>query len=207
MQQNNNSNIKKNRKNTGHEDLHGVNKYSAILPGKTQNSSDNASGERNVRSSGIYRKNRQNYGSKSGFKNYQYRQDAASEKEPVVQEVNVRRSGSYRNSYQNGYQNNYHKKNYQRSPRQPVDEPKLPVKISFIGGLNEIGKNITMFEYGDDAIVVDCGMAFPDDTMLGVDLVIPDFTYLENNKEKIRGIFLTHGHEDHIGSLPYLLRK
>lgn len=207
MQQNNNSNIKKNRKNTGHEDLHGVNKYSAISLGKAQNSADNASGERNVRSGGIYRKSRPNYGSKNGFKNYQRRQDTVSENDSLVQEVNVRRSGSYRNNYQNGYQNNYHKKNYQRYLRQSVDEPKLPVKISFIGGLNEIGKNITMFEYGDDAIVVDCGMAFPDDTMLGVDLVIPDFTYLENNKDKIRGIFLTHGHEDHIGSLPYLLRK
>lgn len=81
------------------------------------------------------------------------------------------------------------------------------VKITFLGGLNEIGKNITLFECDDDMFLLDCGMAFPDGDMLGVDLVIPDFTYLERNREKIRGIVLTHGHEDHIGALPYLLRK
>jgi len=82
----------------------------------------------------------------------------------------------------------------------------IPVKISFIGGLNEIGKNITMYECGDDAILVDCGMAFPDDTMPGIDLVIPDFTWVEQNRDKVRGVLLTHGHEDHIGALPYLLK-
>ncbi len=82
-----------------------------------------------------------------------------------------------------------------------------PVRISFIGGLNEIGKNITMYECGSDAILVDCGMAFPDDTMLGIDLVIPDFTWVEQNRDKVRGVVLTHGHEDHIGALPYLLKS
>ncbi|MBQ8163141.1 MAG: ribonuclease J [Clostridia bacterium] len=82
--------------------------------------------------------------------------------------------------------------------------PKL--KIFSLGGLNEIGKNITVFECENDIIIVDCGIGFPDDDMLGVDLVIPDFSYLESNVEKIRGVFITHGHEDHIGSLPYLLR-
>ncbi|MCL2486308.1 MAG: ribonuclease J [Oscillospiraceae bacterium] len=82
-----------------------------------------------------------------------------------------------------------------------------PVKISFIGGLNEIGKNVTMYEYGDDAILVDCGMAFPDDTMLGIDIVLPDFTYVEKNKDKLRGVLITHGHEDHIGAIPYLLKR
>ena len=81
------------------------------------------------------------------------------------------------------------------------------LKIISLGGLNEIGKNMTVYEYGGEMIVVDVGMGFPDDDMYGIDVVIPDFTYLIKNKEKIRGIFLTHGHEDHIGSIPYLLRS
>ena len=80
-------------------------------------------------------------------------------------------------------------------------------KIIPLGGLNEIGKNMTVYEYGGDIIVVDCGMGFPDDDMYGIDVVIPDVSYLIKNQSKIRGIFITHGHEDHIGALPYVLRS
>ena len=81
------------------------------------------------------------------------------------------------------------------------------LKIIPLGGIEEIGKNITVFEYGNDIVLVDCGVAFPEDDMLGIDLVIPDFTYLVKNKEKIRGLVITHGHEDHIGSIAYLLKE
>ena len=87
------------------------------------------------------------------------------------------------------------------------DSRKTPVRIMSLGGVNEIGKNIYVYECCNDIFIIDCGLAFPDDDMLGVDLVIPDFTYLEKNKEKIRGVVLTHGHEDHIGALPYFLKK
>lgn len=84
---------------------------------------------------------------------------------------------------------------------------KPSIKVAFLGGLNEIGKNITLFECEGDMFVLDCGMTFPDGEMPGVDLVIPDFSYIEKNVDKIKGLVITHGHEDHIGAIPYLLKK
>lgn len=97
-----------------------------------------------------------------------------------------------------------HQQNVQNKKREPQ---RTPVRIIPLGGLNEIGKNMTVFECCNDMFIVDCGLAFPDAEMPGVDIVIPDFSYVERNKEKLRGIVITHGHEDHIGALAYLLKK
>ncbi len=95
-----------------------------------------------------------------------------------------------------------------KRPQKKAEKKEVtPVRIIPLGGLGEIGKNMTVVETDQDMIVIDCGMGFPDDGMPGVDLVIPDTEYLEKNIHKIRGIFLTHGHEDHIGAIPYVLRK
>lgn len=91
--------------------------------------------------------------------------------------------------------------------KQPREVRYAPVKFTALGGLNEIGKNLYVYECCNDMFIVDCGLAFPDEDMPGVDLVVPDFTYLEKNKDRFRGIVITHGHEDHIGALPYLLNK
>ena len=102
-----------------------------------------------------------------------------------------------------------------QSPRLPrrrqnaalYEDPAIPMHICPLGGLGEVGKNITLYECQGDMILVDCGLVFPDEEMFGVDLVIPDFTYVLENKDRIKGLFITHGHEDHIGALPYLLKK
>ncbi len=99
------------------------------------------------------------------------------------------------------------KKTAAKNPAPKKRKVKSKLKIIPLGGLDEIGKNMTIFEYENDIILIDCGMAFPDSDMPGVDLVIPDISYLRKNISKVRGIFLTHGHEDHIGSLPYVLKE
>lgn len=94
-----------------------------------------------------------------------------------------------------------------RQSAQNAGEPAIPVKIYPLGGLGEVGKNITLYECQGDMLLVDCGLVFPDSDMYGIDLVIPDFTFVLQNKDRIKGVVITHGHEDHIGSLPYLLRE
>ena len=98
---------------------------------------------------------------------------------------------------------------YNRRPRrtQQPKEAAVPIHIYPLGGLGEVGKNMTVYECNGDMIIVDCGLVFPDSEMYGVDMVIPDFTFVVQNKEKIKGLLITHGHEDHIGSIPYLLQK
>ena len=96
-----------------------------------------------------------------------------------------------------------------KAEKNEKSEKKKPntVQIIPLGGVDGIGMNMTAFEYGEDILLVDCGMAFPEENMPGVDVVIPDFTYLVKNAHKVRGLVLTHGHEDHIGAVPYLLKK
>ncbi|MCI9063104.1 MAG: ribonuclease J [Clostridia bacterium] len=99
------------------------------------------------------------------------------------------------------------KRGYKTKQKEDFSFKKSKLKIIPLGGLHEIGKNITVFEYENEMIAVDCGLSFPEDDMLGVDLVIPDITYIVNNKEKFKGLFITHGHEDHIGAIPYFLKQ
>ena len=105
----------------------------------------------------------------------------------------------------NNQNNNQQRNNKSQKKNEP--QRRTPVKIIPLGGLNEIGKNFTCIECSNDMFIIDCGLAFPDTEMLGVDIVIPDFTYVEQNQSKLRGVVITHGHEDHIGGLPYFLKK
>lgn len=115
------------------------------------------------------------------------------------------RAARARKSYYSNPNNSY----AARRPNRvlPIQNPATPIHIYPLGGLGEVGKNMTVYECEGDMLIVDCGLVFPDSEMYGIDLVIPDFTFVEQNRDKIRGLLITHGHEDHIGSIPYLLQK
>ncbi len=119
----------------------------------------------------------------------------------------VRNNNPNHGSYKKSYKQNQGQHRPQGKPVQKKESRKNPVRIIPLGGLNEIGKNMTVFECCNDMFILDCGLAFPDMDMPGVDIVIPDFTYVVENKDRVRGVVLTHGHEDHIGGLAYLLKK
>ena len=134
------------------------------------------------------------------------RKNAAKAEKPAAEKAARKTAGSviYKPTVTANQKRKTSKKSAEQKKKTP---PKPPIRIAFLGGLNEIGKNMTLFECEGDMIILDCGMAFPDGDMLGVDMVIPDFTYVEQNRDKLRGVVITHGHEDHIGGIPYLLSK
>ncbi len=123
-------------------------------------------------------------------------------KKDLMQGLSDSAAGKQQRRYYNNLKNTTRKSTAGKRKKAAV-----PLKIAFLGGLNEIGKNMTLYECGNDMLLVDCGLEFPDPEMLGVDLVIPDFTYVLENADKIKGILITHGHEDHIGGLSYLLKS
>lgn len=135
-----------------------------------------------------YAKNREKY----NYNTKKLKQDKIKQEEKVIKEKTKKTENV--------------KKTYNKN-KSKFEFKKSNLKIIPLGGLEEIGNNITIFEYEDEILIVDCGLEFPTDDMLGVDLVIPDITYLEKNKEKIKGLIITHGHEDHIGAIPYILKQ
>ena len=155
-------------------------------------------GNQERRSTTVYKSSSHSTAHSSVYNQTQRRFSPLNAKEISSQE---RRTTASRSSYSTK-SGNFSAQSKAREPQR-----KTPVKIIPLGGLNEIGKNFTVIECSNDMFIIDCGLAFPDSEMLGVDIVIPDFSYVEENKDKLRGIVITHGHEDHIGSIPYFLKK
>ncbi len=156
---------------------------------------------------------KQNQGQKSGQKSKQNTKQNAKQNNKTNGKQGVKQNGRQTSNASAPVKNKAKpfgnkKKNSSRTKgKKSAKKTVSPVRVAFLGGLNEVGKNITLFEYKNDIILVDCGLAFPDDDMPGIDLVIPDFSYIEKNADRVKGVFITHGHEDHIGSLAYLLKK